>query len=270
MTLPSADQSLLRRYLLGTATPESRGDLEARLFSDDRIFSERLSIAEDELVSDYVQRALTDAERQDFEKHFLCTDDRRAKLEFAKALHAYAERSAGVERAGAVRRSDTARQSPWAWLRRPLVSPAWALAAAALLVFVVQVPRFTTKQGDIARGSTVVAVSLAAGQTRADSGELTRIHLTADSQIVRLRLDPESTRFATYRAAVFQVDDDALVADVRLTPPPQAGSPDVTLALPAESLAEGDYYVRLQGISPGANPVPLHRYDFRVLRAPRN
>ena len=82
------------------STPESREDLEARLFSDDRIFSERLSIAEDELVSDYVQSALTDAERQDFEKHFLCTDERRAKLEFARALHAYAERSGRLRAIG--------------------------------------------------------------------------------------------------------------------------------------------------------------------------
>lgn len=264
MTLPSADQSLLRRYLLGTATPESREDLEARLFSDDRVFSERLSIAEDELVSDYVQSALTDAERQDFEKHFLCTDDRRANLEFARALHAYAERSGGFERSGATRQSSTPRQSPWAWLRRPMLSPAWAIAAAALLVLVVQVPRFTTSPGNVVSGSNVVAVLLTEGQTRATGSELPRVRLSADSQIVRLRLDPESNRFTSYRASVFQVDDDALLAEVRLTPAP--GSPEITLTLPAESLPDGDYYVRLQGISLGANPVPLRRYDFRVIR----
>lgn len=265
MTLPIADQSLLRRYLLGTATPESREDLEARLFSDDKIFSERLSIAEDELVSDYVQSALTVGERQDFEKHFLCTDERRAKLEFAKALHAYAERSTGFERSDAAKRSDTVRQSPWAWLRRPLVSPAWAMAAAALLVLLIQIPRLTTSGGN-AGGSTVVAVSLTAGTTRAAGGELTRVKLNADSQIVRLRLDPESTRFASYRASVFQVDDDALVSEVRLVPASQSGSPELTVTLPADSLPKGDYYVRLQGLSPGASPAPLQRYDFRVLR----
>ena len=264
MTLPSADQNLLRRYLLGTATSESREDLEARLFSDDRVFSERLSIAEDELVSDYVQSALTDAERQDFENHFLCTDDRRANLEFAKALHAYAERSVGFERSGATRRSSPARQSPWAWLRRPMLSPAWAVAAAALLVLVVQVPRFTTSPGEVVTSSNVVAVSLATGQLRALSGELTRVRLDADSQIVRLRIGLESNRFPSYRASLFQVDDDALLAEVRLTP--ASGSPEVTLTLPAESLADGDYYIRLQGISPGANPEPLRRYDFRVVR----
>ena len=266
MTLPSADQSLLRRYLLGTATSESREDLEARLFSDDRIFSERLSIAEDELISDYVQNALNDAERQDFEKHFLCTDARRANLEFAKALQAYAGRSGAFERSDAARRSDTARESRWAWLRRPVLSPAWAFAAAALFLLVVQVPRFASSSGDAVSGSNVVAVSLAAGRTRAAGGELTRVRLNTDSQIVRLQLDLESTRFATYRASLFQVDDDALLAEMRLTPASHAGSSQITLTLPAESLADGDYYVRLQGISPGTNPVPLQRYDFRVLR----
>ena len=263
MTLPSADQSVLKRYLLGTATSESQADLESRLFSDDRVFSERLSIAEDELVGDYVQSALTDAERRDFEQHFLCTDERRAKLEFAKALHAYAERSVGFERSGAARRSNTVRESRWAWLRRPMLSPVWAAAAAALLVLAVQAPRFTSIPGD-GSGSNIVAVSLTTGRTRAAGGELTRVQLDGNSQIVRFQLDAESNRFPTYRASLFQVDDDALVTEMRLTPA-TSGS-EITMTVPADLLAQGDYYVRLQGISPGTNPVPLQRYDFRVLR----
>ena len=265
MTLPSADQTLLRRYLLGTASPESQEALEVRLFSDDRIFSERLTIAEDELVSDYVQNALTSAERQAFEKHFLRTEERRAKLEFAKALHAYAERSVALERSDTARRSDTAPESRWAWLWRPALSPAWGVAAAALLLLVVQVPRFVSSSGDAVTGRTVVDISLTAGRTRAVGSELTRVRLNTGSQIVRLQLDPESTRFATYRASLFQVDDDTLLAEMRVTPS-NAGSSQITVTLPAELLAEGDYYVRLQGISPGTNPVPLQRYDFRVLR----
>jgi hypothetical protein len=260
MTLPSADESVLRRYLLGTATSESREDLEARLFSDDRIFAERLSIAEDELVSDYVQNGLNDAERQDFEKHFLCTDERRAKLEFARALHASAQRL-DVARSTSGR-SSPMRESPWAWLRRPVLSPAWGLAAAALLVLAVEIPRFVSMSGD----SDVMVISLAAGRTRAAGSELPRVRLDARSQIVRLQLESESTRFAAYRASLYQVEDDALLAEMRLTPASQPGSSAITLTVPAESLAEGDYYVRLHGLAPGANPVPLQRYDFRVLR----
>ena len=256
MTLPGADESLLRRYLLGTVTDAARKDLEARLFSDDRIFWERISIAEDELVSDYVQNALSQDERQDFEKHFLCTDERRSKVEFASALHAHARAARAT--------TPEHRESGWAWLRRPLLSPAWAMAAAALLLVAVQVSRIQP------RGSedplTVVAIAVPADRTRAAGGELTRVRLGADSRIVELHLDPGSSTFADYRALVYQVDDDSLIVDMRVGSPAAAGRP-VTLTLPAALLAGGDYYIRLQGVSPvGAPPVPLQRYDFRVIR----
>ena len=254
MTLPSADESLLRRYLLGTVTDPARKDLEARLFSDDRIFWERIAIAEDELVSDYVQNALNHEERQDFEKHFLCTDERRSKVEFAKALHAHAARSAVAVQ----------RESRWAWLGRPVLSPAWALAAAALLLVVVQVSRIQPLRTDDSLG--VVAVSVPAGRTRAAGGELARVRMNANSRFVELQLDPESSRFAEYRASVYQVDDDSLLAEMKLIPVSSGGNSAVTLTLPAALLPAGDYYVRLQGVSPGAPPEPLQRYDFRVLR----
>jgi hypothetical protein len=53
---------------------------------------------------------------------------------------------------------------------------------------------------------------------------------------------------------------------MRVAPPASAGSSEMALILPAELLTEGDYYIQLQGIAPGAAPVPLQRYDFRVLR----
>lgn len=258
MTLPSADESLLRRYLLGTVTDAARKDLETRLFSDDRIFWERISIAEDELVSDYVQNALSQDERQDFENHFLCTDERRSKVEFASALHNHARATRSVTQEQPARR-----ESRWAWLRRPVLSPAWALAAAALLVVTVQFSFIQPRGSDAALD--VVAMTIPAQRTRAAGTELTRVRLNPNSRVVELQLDPDSSRFADYRASVFRVDDDALLADMTVTPASTAGKP-VTLTLPAALLAGGDYYVRLHGISAGAPPVPLQRYDFRVLR----
>jgi hypothetical protein len=255
MTLPGADESLLRRYLLGSVTDAARKDLEARLFSDDRIFWERISIAEDELVSDYVQHALSDEERHDFEKHFLCTDERRSKVEFASALHAHAR----AARAS----TQEQRESGWAWLRRPFLSPAWALAAAALLLVAVQV--LPIRPGGSDSALDVVAITIPPERTRAAGGELTRVRLTPDSRIVELQLDPGTSNFAGYRALVYQVDDDALLADMKVTSEAAAGKP-VTLTLPAALLAGGDYYIRLNGISAGAPPVPLQRYDFRIIR----
>ena len=258
MTLPGADESLLRRYLLGSVTDAARKDLETKLFSDDRIFWERISIAEDELVSDYVQNALSEAERQDFEKHFLCTDERRSKVEFASALHTHARAARPV-----TQEQPSPRESRWAWLRRPALSPAWAMAAAAVLLVAVQVLPVRPRGSD---GLDVVAIAVPAERTRAAGGELTRVHLHPNSRIVELQLDPGSSNFTDYRALVYQVDDDALLADTKVGSGAAAGKP-VTLTLPAALLDGGDYYIRLQGVSPGgAPPVPLQRYDFRIIR----
>ena len=254
MTLPNADETLLRRYLLGTVTPQSREGLEARLFSDDKLFWERISIAEDELVGDYVQDALDGEERRDFERHFLCTDERRAKVEFAKALHAYVQQPQ--------LQPQSSRESRKGWFFRPLLSPAWALAAAALLLILLQGPRFMAGRVGDGNTSSVVAITLPAGLMRAVGGELTRVRLNANSRVVQLQLDPGSTPYASYRAAVYHVDGDELIADMKVTSTPTG----LTLTLPGDLLPGGDYYVRLQGLNPGAAPAQLNRYDFRVLR----
>lgn len=256
MTLPNADETLLRRYLLGTVTPQSREGLEARLFSDDKLFWERISIAEDELVGDYVQDALDGEERRDFERHFLCTDERRAKVEFAKALHAYVQQPH--------LQPQPSRESRTGWFIRPVLSPAWALAAAALLLIMLQVPRFMSgRAGDDTTGG-VVAITLPSGLTRAAGGELARVRLSANTRVAHLQLqpDPGSTPYESYRASVHNVDGDELVADIKLTPTPSG----LALTLPTDLLPAGDYYVRLHGISNNAKPVQLNRYDFRVLR----
>ena len=118
----ATDRDALRRYLLGASDALAREELERRLFSDDEIFWERLSIAEDELIDDYATGALDADDRALFDSHFLSTGERRARLEFARAIHAYA------------RRREPGRLGAWRWLRSSSAVPRWAMAAAALLV----------------------------------------------------------------------------------------------------------------------------------------
>jgi hypothetical protein len=253
MTLPDADERLLRRYLLGTISDQSREDLEARLLSDDQIFWERVTIAEDELVSDYVQGALSADERLQFENAFLCTDERRAKVEFMKALRTFATTPQPVHKP----------RLATSWWQRPLLSPGWALAAAALLILLIQVPRMMFNRA-LPADTGIVAVTLPAGLTRAVGGELPRVRVTRGTRLVRLQLDPGSTPYSAYRASVHNVDGGNVLAEVELRS--SAADQPLTLTLPAESLTEGDYYVRLHGVTPGSEPVTLNRYDFRVLR----
>lgn len=76
---------LLIRYLLGVASAAEREVVEEQCFADDSGVSVLLR-AEDELIDDYVSGVLSVSNRQLFESHFLCTEDRRQRLETIKSL----------------------------------------------------------------------------------------------------------------------------------------------------------------------------------------
>jgi hypothetical protein len=42
--------------------------------------------AEDELIDDYVRDVLSDSDRELFESHFLCTEERRQRLETVRSF----------------------------------------------------------------------------------------------------------------------------------------------------------------------------------------
>jgi hypothetical protein len=267
MTLPSADESLLRHYLLGTVGPQSREDIEKRLFSDDRMLWERLCIVEDDLVTDYVVDALSADEKSDFEKHFLTTDERRAKVEFARALHAYVELQDASVETGQQVSYRPAQKSTWGWLRQPAV--AWAVAAAAVLVLIVQgalAPSANRIPGNVnppASAPMVVSVALAPGLTRGVVGELTRVRILPGTQAVRLQLNAPSETYPSYRATLHDVGGTELLSLAGLKPVSTADGPKILVTLPSESLPEGDYFIRL---SSNTDSATLQRYDFRVLR----
>jgi anti-sigma factor RsiW len=248
----ATDDDLLKGYLLGRLAPESRDTVETRIFSDDRIFWEHLCLVEEELIDDYAAGALAGPDAADFERSFLCTDERRAKLELARALRAYAARP------------ETARPRAWDWLRRPIPSPAWALVAAAALLLVLPAAVWQLAAG---RGpAREVSAWLSPGLVRDAGGELKRVTLASDCHLARLRLEPTAAEYPTYEATLHEVAGDAVWSQGRLAARPVDGKVAVTLALPCELLRADDYYVTLAGESPGEAAVPLDRYDFRVLR----
>ncbi len=246
------DDSVLRSYLLGSLAPESRENVEKRLFSEDRIFWEHLCLVEDEIIDEYAQGTLSSEERNSFEQHFLCTDERRAKLEFARALKAHVEQR------------EASRQRVWDWLRRPLVPPAWAAGMAALLLLALPVVTWRLAAGHGAQGDVSAWLSL--GLVRDAGGELTRVRIPAACRLVRLQLEAGAAEHDSYRATLHEVTGEEIWSQNKLGPGPAEGRLAVTLTLPCQFLPEGDYYVTLSGSSPGEDPAPLGRYDFRVLR----
>ena len=91
-----------RPLRLANGQPNISGDWaqEQRVMTDSECMRD-LHVAEDELVDDYVDGSLSDDQKARFEEHFLCSPERRQKLDFARALQDY------VETAGARKRERT-------------------------------------------------------------------------------------------------------------------------------------------------------------------
>lgn len=250
-----AGEDVLRRYLLGNLAPESREAVETRLFSNDQIFWEHLCLAEEELIDAYVVGDLSGEDHEQFEQRFLCTADRRQKLDLARALKAYAAEQQPVKR-----------QSIFQRLLLPVTAPAWAMAAAAAVLLIV-LPGVAWQFGAAGRAPTYVSAWVSAGLVRGASGAVERVSIPPSDTLVRLHLEPGVGDYASYRATLYDVaTGDEIWTQSKLVKTTIDGREGVTLTLPADLLPVGDYYVRLSGLVPGKDPVPLNRYDFRVLR----
>jgi DNA-directed RNA polymerase specialized sigma24 family protein len=81
----SDQRDLLIRYLLGVASDTERLAIEEEVFAPDADFDVLLQ-AEDELIDDYVRGALSTSDRRLFESNFLCTEERRQRLEMVESF----------------------------------------------------------------------------------------------------------------------------------------------------------------------------------------
>jgi hypothetical protein len=78
------DQTIIR-YLLNELSEEDKGRFEDAYLEDENLF-ERLRALEEELIEDYVKGYLSGRERQLFERHYLASEQRRARVESARQL----------------------------------------------------------------------------------------------------------------------------------------------------------------------------------------
>lgn len=250
MTGAPIEDAVLREYLLGRLEPDSRSRLEERLFSDDQLFWEHLCLVEDELVSEFARGTLTPDDRRAFLERFACTEERQARIAFARALQRHID-----ER--------QTRPSLWQWMRSPLATPRWAAAAAAVML-VLLVGTVMQRSGLPSESASDVTVHLSADLTRS-AGALPRVLLAPEVQLVHFQLDPGSAQHESYRLTLHAVAGGEVWSqtNIRVGPAPSAA---LVVSIPGPLLTEGDYYFRLEGLSRGADPVPLYRYDFRVLQ----
>lgn len=79
----------LREYLLGKLENLSELERIEEKFLLDKNYQEQLSFQEDVLIEEYVDKLLSESERESFENHFLTDPERRKKLELFLLLERY-------------------------------------------------------------------------------------------------------------------------------------------------------------------------------------
>ncbi|HEY3578890.1 MAG TPA: CHAT domain-containing protein [Pyrinomonadaceae bacterium] len=168
MSQDAIDRNTLKQYLLGELSQETQLEaVEERLFTDDDVFEE-LQLVKEDLIDQYVKDEFTPAERRNFERNFLTTEERRADVRRAQALAGYAGRKMAELRQSQEKKlsKNGDRSRPrWWWLPRRLtpagnsvvalpLNPAWAfvvvILVTAALSFVVW--RGFFYQSDLQRG----------------------------------------------------------------------------------------------------------------------
>jgi hypothetical protein len=290
MRQQSDEEVLLRNYLLGDLDEARREQVEERLLCDDG-FAEKLSAAQDALIDDYTFNALSENERESFDKNFILDEERRRKMVFAQTFEVYVDEryESRPPTRDESRLSPASWSNPWPFLR---AHKAWASAAAIVLLLLFLTPamlrrlrspdeaalvrerreRIERQVAELnqrrADGSvpSLPALELALQPTllREDGG-LKRAVLSNDIKLLTLKLMLPQVRHENYRALVLTVEGDELFAADALTAEPEAGVATVLLNIPTEFLTTGDYQIQLRGKEADGRLAEAVRYNFRII-----
>jgi CHAT domain-containing protein len=84
------EQARLRSYILGDIGDQELPAIEMRLMADEDYFQE-FTMAEEDLIQDYINGNLNPPEREKFEKRFLVSEENIGKVRFARALQKAAD-----------------------------------------------------------------------------------------------------------------------------------------------------------------------------------
>jgi hypothetical protein len=300
----TANETLMRRYLLGDTSQEERSSLEDQYFADADMFEE-LVAAEHDLIDSYVRGGLKESEKQRFELRYGKSPHRRARVDFASALSQVSRQAAFAEKA-------SLRETVWAFSlgKRPLLRLAFAVAALVLVAggswLTVQNQRLRVElqqalagqaelrrqedalrrqvgslegnpQGqaqdnressEIAKLETLVpelTVTLTSGMARSVGGRQNTLILPPAESGVRLQLVLDQDEYAIYEAVIRTAEGMEIRRVEELKSQQADHGRAVVLRLPSKLIRPGDYIVTLNG-SNGEGTEEAEAYSLRVVR----
>jgi len=81
--MPIVKNETIKQYLLNALSEADRERFEKQYFEDDDLY-QKLQVIEEELITDYVYDRLTASERRLFDEHYSATPERRKRIEMAR------------------------------------------------------------------------------------------------------------------------------------------------------------------------------------------
>lgn len=241
------DTEVLRSYLLGTLEAGPRAELEEGILCDPAVYQELL-LLEEELIDQYVAGRLSEAERQQFETHFLVTAERQKKLRFGQLL----KRHLSSQPIPAIAESVPPRQLNQTFPSRRFFS---LLGFAVVVVAVLGIVLLCWS----AFRKPLVVVQLAPRSIEAQG-----VQVPPQGFNVKLELEVFNTNFKNYKSELFRENKSLQTETLRIET--KGKQQIVPLTITGEMLSPGDYQVKLSGVSDSGQDEFIDNYTFRVTK----
>jgi hypothetical protein len=111
---------------------------------------------------------------------------------------------------------------------------------------------------------TVASFLLTPGLLRG-MGDMDRVVLPADANLIQLRLDLGVDDYESYRVTLHEAEGDEIMSQAKLKAETIDDKIVVVLTLPAKVLSHADYYLRLSGQTAAGDFELVERYYFRAI-----
>lgn len=258
----------LRRYLLGTADAAEIEEVELRIIEVEN-FTHEMSLAESELIEDYLENSLTESEKDLFEKYFMNSEERRERVQEISLLKRY---SSGPH--SFVIDAEEMAAKPWfsGWLR--VLVPAFAALIIGVASYYVwqNYSRGTPRETDYAAlnrkdfldpqaiGDAQVVQVFPSTYRDSNGGSVVALAGNSDSVLFRLPLSFNVTEGTAFRAELLRGGASAFAVDGARAYKLE-GVNEVRVMLPRSEIPPGTYQIKLWQVESKNAPVV---YNFEV------
>jgi len=265
----------LRQFLLGRVDDEERQRIE-KLVITNAVPKERVGAAEEDLLEDYLEDALSPSDRERFLMQYAYTSAQQRRLQITQDVKHWAitEQQRRITSKGQA----SGRSRSFAHFR---LKPMFVMPMAAAVVVIVLVVFWVNRKIELRNRQFVLEEEI--GRLNASSGSPkgqisslplrpvtlrsaateTELVIRPNIQVVELQLFcNQDESYSTYQAVLRRIGDAQSFNIRNLHPEPEGKA--IRVRLPAQILTTGTYHLELTGLRADGRSGPMEEFQFSV------